>query len=289
MDFRTWTKQELIFHADDLDQEIGRRNMEMVFANPNLRKPSLNIPSRYNVDVYNMGCFRYEGLYIGMPAMFHKTGQVPGTWHGFDAIRNDPAMVGVIRYGSWDGFHHVQLVSSRDLHHWDRLGDRKPFLDLSPLSAGAYDLSCLIGPSFPIVRGDELWFYYTGLKAYGGEYVYDGLGRDRAAICLATLRRDGFISVDAGEDEGSVLTEPFSLPAGELHLNVDASQGSLVVQVCDENAKAIPGFEASTPVKGDKADVAVQWSGRKIQELANKKVCLKLQLTQASLYSYWLA
>jgi hypothetical protein len=289
-DFRQWSKEELIFHADDLDQEIGRRNMEQVFANSHLRQPSLNIPARYNVDVYNMGTFRYEGLYLGMPAMFHKTGQVPGTWHGFDPYRNDPAMVGVIRYGSWDGFHHVQLVSSRDLRKWNRLADRKPFLDLSPLGAGAYDLSCLIGSSSPIARGDELWFYYTGLKAYGGNYGDDdGLGRDRAAICLAVLRRDGFMSIDAREEEGSVLTEPFVLPKGELHLNVSAGKGSAVVQLCDDQAKPIAGFEGSTPIKTDETDTKVGWSGRRLEEFANKKVCLRIKLREAQLYSYWIA
>lgn len=79
--FRDWTKQELIFHADELDQKFGRRNMAPVFADPRWRRPSLNIPARYNVDVYNMGAFRYEGLYVGMPALFHNTGQAPGSWH----------------------------------------------------------------------------------------------------------------------------------------------------------------------------------------------------------------
>jgi hypothetical protein len=145
-----------------------------------------------------------------------------------------------------EGYANVGMCS-RDLKTWQRLGDRKPFLGPSPLGAGAYDLSCLIGPSYPIFRGDELWFYYTGLKSYGGEFDDDGLGRDRSAICLAVLRRDGFISLNAAEEEGSVLTEPFLLPEGELHLNVSAPKGSVVVQMCDEKAAAIPAPVPSPP------------------------------------------
>jgi hypothetical protein len=244
------------------------------------------MPVKYNVDVYNMGTFRYEGLYIGMPAMYHKTGQVPGSWPGFEDYPNAPGIDLYRRYGDWAGFHHIQLVCSRDLHHWTRLGDRTPFLEPSPLGAGAYDLSCLIGPSFPIFRGDELWFYYTGLKSYGGEFTYDGLGLDRSAICLAVLRRDGFLSLDAGEEEGSVLTEPFVLPEGELHLNVNALKGRVVAQLCDEAAAAISGFDASDPIQGDNTDVKVRWPKR-LEEWPQKKVRLRIRMRQSELYSYW--
>lgn len=287
-DFRHWTKHELIFHADDLDQELGRRNIAQHFADPRLRKPYFNMPAKYNVDVYNMGTFRYEGLYIGMPAMYHKTGQVPGSWPGFNDFPNAPGIELYRRFGDWVGFHPIQLVCSRDLRRWTRLGDRKPFLEPSPLGAGAYDLSCLIGPSYPILRGDELWFYYTGLKSYGGEFDDDGLGRDRSAICLAVLRRDGFVSLNAGEEEGSVLTEPFLFPDGELHLNVNAPKGSVIVQVCDEKATAIPGFEASDEVRGDHTDTIVRWAKDQTQRLSQKKVCLRIRVRQGELYSYWI-
>lgn len=287
-DFRHWTKHELIFHADDLDQELGRRNIAQHFADPRLRKPYFNMPAKYNVDVYNMGTFRYEGLYIGMPAMYHKTGQVPGSWPGFNDFPNAPGIELYRRFGDWVGFHPIQLVCSRDLRRWTRLGDRKPFLEPSPLGAGAYDLSCLIGPSYPIFRGDELWFYYTGLKSYGGEFDDDGLGRDRSAICLAALRRDGFISLNAGEEEGSVLTAPFLFPEGELHLNVNARRGRVVVQLCDEKATAIPGFEASDEIRGDHADTLVRWAKGRPQQLSQKKVCLRIQVRQGELYSYWI-
>lgn len=287
-DFRHWTKHELIFHADDLDQELGRRNIAQHFADPRLRKPYFNMPAKYNVDVYNMGTFRYEGLYIGMPAMYHKTGQVPGSWPGFNDFPNAPGIELYRRFGDWVGFHPIQLVCSRDLRRWTRLGDRKPFLEPSPLGAGAYDLSCLIGPSYPIFRGDELWFYYTGLKSYGGEFDDDGLGRDRSAICLAALRRDGFISLNAGEEEGSVLTEPFLFPEGELHLNVNAPRGRVVVQICDEKATAIPGFEASDEIRGDHTDTLVRWAKGRPQQLSQKKVCLRIRVRQGELYSYWI-
>jgi hypothetical protein len=167
------------------------------------------------------------------------------------------------------------------------LGDREPFLDLSRLDSGAYDLATIIGPSFPIVQGDELWFYYTGLKRYGGPSVFWGVDRDQGAICLAVLRRDGFLPLEAGDEEGVLLTQPFVLPDGELHLNVDASKGSARVQICEERGGALENFEASDAIRSDQPDAVVRWPKRSLRELAGKAVCLRFRLSRARLFSYW--
>ncbi|MFV2070552.1 MAG: hypothetical protein ACC645_26595, partial [Pirellulales bacterium] len=64
-------------------------------------------------------------------------------------------------------------------------------------------------------------------------------GRDRngGAICLAVLRRDGFISLDAGDQEGFVVTKPFAMPAGKLFVNTDARNGSLRVDALDKQGQ----------------------------------------------------
>ena len=104
------------------------------------------------------------------------------------------------------------------------------------MGSGAYDLTGIIGPSSAVVRGDELWFYYTGIKYRGArhrpEYPH-GFDLYQGAICLAVLRRDGFISLDADEEAGTVLTKPFSLLGQQLFVNVDAPQGELRTEVLD--------------------------------------------------------
>jgi hypothetical protein len=264
-DFSHWTKPELIFHADDLDQKLGRENIRRRYADPSLQHPVFNSPANYNVDVYNMGVFRYEGLYIGLPALYHACGNLPTV--------------------NTDGFHLVQLTCSRDLRKWERLGDRQPFIGPSPLGAGAYDLTQILPPSSPVPHGDELWFYYTGIKY---REVPKGADPDVGAICLAVLRRDGFVSLDAGSEEGWLVTKPFLLPKGGLHLNLDAGKGRAVVQVCDPAGKAIPGFEASEPVTGNQLDGLVRWPEGNLETSAGKKVCLRIKLVQSQLYSYWL-
>ena len=78
----------------------------------------------------------------------------------------------------------------------------------------------------PVDRGDELWFYYTGMKRRVEQHdrYTDGSPRSpetlspmeradwlddtHSAVCLAVLRRDGFVSLDAGANGGYLLTKP---------------------------------------------------------------------------------
>ncbi|MBI5093513.1 MAG: hypothetical protein HZB26_13860 [Candidatus Hydrogenedentes bacterium] len=285
-DFEHWTKPELTLHADDLDQEIAREKIKARFADRSLQQPSYNIPESYNADVYNMAVFRYEGLYIGLPAMFYQTGKVPKDWPGFDDPRIPPEMVKAYREsGDWSGFHEVQLACSRDLRNWKRLGDRKPFIGCSPLGGGAYDLACVLPPSFPVVRDDQLWFYYTGGMNYG-LVRNKGVDSDTFAVCLAILRRDGFISLDADEKEGALLTEPFTMPGGALFVNVDASNGEIAAEVLDDEGKVVA---VSAPLKGDQLRGALRWQSGDIADVKGRVVSIRFKLRNAAFYSYWFA
>ena len=204
-DFQNWTDHGLIFHADATDQKMGAERIEARRKNPHLKQTEFNNPEHYSVQIYNMGVFLYEGIYIGLPSMYHHTGKVPPSWPGFRKLNLSPYIQQCVdNHGDYTGFYHVQLICSRDLKNWDRLGNREPFIAPSYLNSGAYDLQTIIGPSEPVVRGDELWFYYTGIKSYafisaGNIPGYDDYQPDRGAVNLAVLRRDGFISLDAGD------------------------------------------------------------------------------------------
>jgi len=281
-DFVHWTKPELVFHADDVDQVLGRERIVNRFADSRLQRPEYNNPFQYNVDVYNMAIFRYEGLYIGMPAMYHETGKVPKEWKGFDGLVLSPYIRQCVRsYGDYTGFHHVQLACSRDLRQWRRLGDRRPFIDSSPLGAGAYDLQCIMPPSSPVVRGDELWFYYTGIKHYA---FITSDSPDSGAVCLGVLRRDGFVSLDARQSEGILTTEPFVLSGDCVCVNADASRGTVKAEVLDPSGQPVA---ESVPVRGDQVRCVLEWSRGSAATFKGKPVSLRFRLQEASLYSYW--
>ena len=61
-DFSHWTEQELVFHADQTDQENGNERLQRFFDDPSLLKPVYSRPEEWRTDVYNFPVFRYEGL-----------------------------------------------------------------------------------------------------------------------------------------------------------------------------------------------------------------------------------
>ena len=285
-DFQHWTDHGLIFHADDDDQILGRLAIQARFCDPHRHHPVYNIPSTYNVDVYNMAIFRYESRYIGLPQMYHQTGKVPPDWPGFAKLPiSDEMMVHYRRDGDWAGFHDVQLMSSRDLKSWQRLGARQPFLTASPLGAGAWDECSVSPPSYPLIRGDELWFYYTAAKYYGPVLLEHGRNRPSNAICLAVLRRDGFMSLDAGSQPGTVWTQSFALSGKQLFVNVDAPTGNLQVEVLNASGKTLA---RSTAIRGDLPRQLVSWQATALAELSEQTVSLRFTLSSGRLYSYWL-
>lgn len=289
-DFKTWRDYGVVFEADDLDQEIGRRRIAERLANPTLKQTEYNSPEHYSIQVYNMGVFHYEGLYIGMPSIYHHTGKVPPGWPGFEKLRLSPAIRDAVsRYGDYTGFYNVQLAVSRDLTAWQRVAERRPFIEASPLGAGAYDTQTIIGPSAPVVRDDELWFYYTGIRNYafvasGNEPGYDDYFPDKGGICLAVLRRDGFVSLAAGNESGTATTRPFQVPAGRLLVNVDARHGELYAEFLDQGGTVLV---RSTLVRGNTTRQEVTWEQAQLKPLVGRTVSLRFRMQNAHLYSYW--
>ena len=261
-DFEKWTEPELIFHADEEDQERARQNIKARLSNPQLQQPVYNDPADYNADIYNMPIFRYEGIYVGLPAVYHATGKLPE--------------------GNTDGFHLIQLVCSRDLHTWKRLGDRQAFIGPSPVGKGVYDTTQLLPPSAPVVRGDELWFYYTGIKYRATPKNADPR---TGAICLAVLRRDGFISLAAGAKPGVLLTKPLVVRGKKLYANVDATEGALKVETLDDKRHRLA---VSEPVVGDQTRAQIRWKTGDLASDTRQNVALRFTLRNANLYSFWL-
>jgi len=150
------------------------------------------------------------------------------------------------------------------------------------MGAGAYDLTQIIGPASAVVRDDELWFYYTGTKTRSAGSLPKSdqpkIEPDNAAICLAVLRRDGFVSLDAGmylklggPDNGAVLTKRFKVPGDKLLVNIDAPQGELVVEVLAKDGEVLA---RSAPIQGDHPQKEVNWEQGDVAKLTDKDVSL---------------
>jgi len=271
-DFENWTKPELIYHADALDQELGARYQREVQANPRLWRPTINRPDEYNVEIYNMAVFRYEGLYIGLPNYFESSGRIPPP------------------RGNQDGINSPKLAASRDLRAWTRVGDRSHFIPISEMGPGVLDTGQIMASSHPIRRGDELWFYYSGIDVRHRPNVPRVIDEYRGAIHLAKLRVDGFVSLRAGAAAGFVDTRPVVLEGARLFVNASAA-GELRAEITTPDGRTVlPGWEAGRcrPVQGDRVRAELAWEGRTLAELSGQRVRVRFHLRDADLFSFWL-
>ena len=263
-DFQHWSDPVLAIQTDDMDQELGRLHIEEFLrsSNADYLRPFPNTPDWHwqNVDIYNAGVFRYEGIFLALPALYYAKG---ARWSSH-TLR----------------FTLIELWCSRDLHRWERVANRQAFIPWSPGNSGAYDLNKNLPPSYPLVRGDELWFYYSGRKEHS---VFPEPDTDAAAVCLAVLRRDGFVSVDGGADEGQLLTEPFVPATDSLWINADAGGGQLAIEALDGRDKVVA---SAGPIEGDHRQLEIEWAnGHPAADGA--PIRLRFSLREASLYSYW--
>ena len=106
------------------------------------------------------------------------------------------------------------------------------------------------------------------------------------------MRRDGFVSLDAGEEPGEVITRPLVFTgAGILCVNVQSEDGGAVrVAVREEDGTPIPGLEYATcaAVRGDAVRAPVAWAGGdSLASLKGRYVRLAFSIKRASIYSFW--
>ncbi|MFK7776813.1 MAG: hypothetical protein QM501_01665 [Gimesia sp.] len=104
------------------------------------------------------------------------------------------------------------------------------------------------------------------------------------------LRTDGFISVNAGSEEGELLTKPLMFSGDRLLLNYSTSAvGSIRIEIQKADGTPIPGFtlKESVPIIGDEIDGQVYWQGGdKLASLAGKPVRLRFLMQECDLYSF---
>ena len=182
----------------------------------------------------------------------------------------------------------TQLAWSDDGLHWERVGQREAVLPLG--GAGAWDSHWVVPTSnAPIPRGDRILVPYRGAstKHASGRRHHGGIG-------LASVRKDGWVSLEAGRVEGVLVTQelPLTEPM-QLELNVDCRSGYAAVDViADEPEKhfePIPGYDAGTSriEHADAVRHAVTWGDRTVVQPHSSGSCfLRITMKQGSLFSF---
>lgn len=179
----------------------------------------------------------------------------------------------------------VGIAHSRDGINWQREKE----LILPRGGVGKWDRFNQCASTRSVQVGDELWIYYSGRPYRHGEYKRTGLkdtGPWEARIGLATIRLDGWCSLQASFDGGQIVTKPVVLPRGELFVNAKSGWGEILVEVIDSKGNVVEGMK-SEPVIGDGVCFPVRWpQGRSLDRIAGKQVQLRFTLKNALLYSW---
>ena len=150
------------------------------------------------------------------------------------------------------------MAVSRDLHTWDRVADRTPFISIEPWDGENYGTSQLLMAGAPLVREDgEIWIYYNALRIPSSVEMYRRFNRckelfrlgvdehhfaDPGALCLAKLPSDRFVSID-GDEIATLVTQPSIGVAKTSQLNADARWGEIYAEIQDaETGRPLPAF-----------------------------------------------
>lgn len=274
-DFLQWTKAETILVPDARDDErslqrtTALRDRVMFFE----QDASLRV-----AQFYGMCGFPYEGMYLGLLWVLDISGWKPGY----------KKIAGI---GGEDGPNQIELVSSRDLHRWNRVADRELVIPVG--AKDSWEAGMIYTVNRPIIVGDQIWIYYGGMGHTHGHPMYQEVTEAvgiKSGIGLATLRLDGWVSIDAGKGEGLLTTKPLRISGKRLVINAECDDdGYVAVEVLDVDGKPVDGFTPSGGDRftGDSVRHVVKWEDNpNIASLNGKDVRLRFYINSARLYSF---
>jgi len=181
----------------------------------------------------------------------------------------------------------IKLAYSRDGRHWLRPAHREAFIGLG--DRDSWDADYMGYSKFgPTLVGDELWFYYFGARNADRPDVDSW----RFSIGLAKLRRDGFASLNAGQEVGTITTRPMTFAGNRLVINADVEKDGWVkaaVLTRDSHPVESYALDDSLALTKDTTKGRMIWESKK--ELAgpgDSHLRLVFQLKNARLYSFWI-
>jgi len=227
-------------------------------------------------ELYNLDCVAYESLLLGLFTI----------WRGEQPTREKPNDVCV-------GF-------SRDGFHWDR-PDRRAFLPVSEHVGDWNWANVQSAGGCCLIVGDRLLFYVSGRRGVPGT--------GDPGVCstgVATLRRDGFASMDSDGQRprvqrvspsiaaATLTTRPVRFSGRYLFVNtdVDTPAGSTRVEVLDRDGRPIGPYsiDACNPVRTDSTRARVTWtSAADLGAVSGEIVRFRFHLSSARLYAFWVS
>ncbi len=222
----------------------------------------------------------------------------PGIYN-FDVIPYESILLGF--YSAWAGPENqvcaregiqkrnvISLGYSRDGFHFSR-PTHQPFLNVDETD-GAWNWGNMQSVNgAPLIVGDSLYFYCSGRRL--NDIMWDSY----TSTGLATLRRDGFVSLHAGKQEGYLTTEPLLFDSRHFFVNVDVRRrtSSLRVEVLDSAGHPLEGYSgrhAAVVRQVDATRCRLVWPQHAdLSALTGQPVRFRFRLTDGDLYAFWVS
>ena len=198
-------------------------------------------------------------------------------WIGFAEMRR-------IRKGG-DVKINWELLTSRDGRKWSR-PFREVFFSDGPEESWRYQVFKIFANP-PIKRDGKLLIYYGGKT---GTVPVDKGYDPFQALCLATLRNDGFVSLRAGAEEGWLVSRHEVIKSPAVTINAEVgSNGSIVAEILDQDNNVLKGFSRNDciPFSGDDVAHTLRWRTKLFAPgQLNSDMKIRFYLISADLFSY---
>ncbi|MDP6778764.1 MAG: hypothetical protein QGI83_18560, partial [Candidatus Latescibacteria bacterium] len=177
-----------------------------------------------------------------------------------------------------DGLSDVILLAGRDGLRFYRPCP-EPFLRPGLDPANWHERAIFIAPHAVRTAEGEMSLY--SVQNYRTSDIH---------IRRLTLREDGFVSVHASSEGGSLLTRPLVYDGDLLEINYATSAaGGLKVGLVDGLDREVAGFstEDCEEIYGDEISRIVTWAaGQRVSASAGRPVRLRFQMHEADLFSF---
>lgn len=255
--------------AHHVRNTVKDRNIVFWFSpdNKELHHPDF---SEVEPAIYNFDAIAYESVILGLYAM----------WKGPE---NDVCeRLGIQKR------NEIGLGYSRDGFHFYR-PDHSAFMGVNE-TEGAWNWGNMQSVNgVPLIVGDSLYFYSSGRMR--NNVMWDG----HSSTGLATLRRDGFVSVRSEDAEGVLTTEKLSFDGRYFFVNADVrgAEAALAVELLDGQGNVIPGFAKSdcqVMSQKDSTKHLITWTKhRDLSALRGKTVRARFYLKGGDLYAFWIS
>jgi len=212
----------------------------------------------HGTEFYGMSVTNYFNNYIGLIWMYY----------------NSPS----------DKLMDIQFATSNNSIDWQRAGDRKVFLPVG--KSGEWDAGAAIVASqmivSPDIDKDKIYIYYGGSTTrHDDSRKY----HRENTIGLATIRLDGFASMDAKLFKGFIETNPITPNNKNMYINAIANKGYIQIDVV--NPKTGEVIAKSKEVKNiDKTKILITFENN-WQLTTTQEYAFRFNMQKASLFSFW--